>query len=91
MIDAAKLLNVSPATIYNWLKLGILNRDSTGKIAAESLTHIYQRGDKLKSRANKSLKNQACGINPAIFLDQVSQLDSEFFGDAYQTCPLNTR
>lgn len=59
--QAAKLTNVSTATIRNWLKTGYLKSAGKGTIYAESIDEFIATvagKEKLTSRANKSLKDE---------------------------------
>ncbi len=58
--SAAKQLNVSSATIRNWLKTGYLGYGANGTVDSESINFFLRQHagkEKLVSRANKSLKD----------------------------------
>jgi len=59
--QAAKTVNVTPATIRNWIKTGYLVQTGKGLISKESFD-LFMEGiagkEKLNSRANKRLKDE---------------------------------
>ena len=58
--DAAQLLEVSTASIRNWIKAGYFTRAGTGLISRESFESFQNEvagQEKLTARANKSLKD----------------------------------
>ncbi|MBL8027637.1 MAG: N-6 DNA methylase [Fibrobacteres bacterium] len=58
--ESAKKVNVSPATIRNWIKTGYLQLSEAGVLSEESLNSLLTSVDyvkKLSSRANKSRKD----------------------------------
>jgi site-specific DNA-methyltransferase (adenine-specific) len=60
--QAAEQLNVSSATIRNWVKTGYLVSLRKGKVTQESLEYFQQNvagTEKLNARANKSLKTES--------------------------------
>jgi len=59
--QAAKTVNVSTATIRNWIKTGYLTQSGKGVISQESLEKFISEvagKEKLNSRANKLLKDE---------------------------------
>jgi site-specific DNA-methyltransferase (adenine-specific) len=88
--DAAQILEVSSATVRNWLKTGYLVNSGMGAVDPQSLDSFAQRyagKEKLNGRANKSLKdshnhNAVTSRFLAMITSQVNQLNS--IGDDYQ-------
>lgn len=59
--QAAKIANVSTATIRNWIKTGYLTQSGKGVVSQESLEKFISEvagKEKLNSRANKLLKDE---------------------------------
>ena len=58
--DVASQLEVSIASVRNWIKTGYLNQTSRGMVSIDSLEDFKKKisgGEKLTARANKSLKD----------------------------------
>ena len=79
--EAAKIANVSTATIRNWIKTGYLIQSINGIISQESLNKFISEiagKEKLNSRANKSFKDEH---DHKEISDKVNKLIKEFKGE----------
>ncbi len=89
MIDAAKLLGVSRATIRNWVKTGYLFQTSTGLISRESFDLFVNKvagQEKLTARANKSLKDSHDHAELQVRFQELvkeTEIDCDNIGDQY--------
>jgi site-specific DNA-methyltransferase (adenine-specific) len=88
--DAARDINVSDATIRNWIKTGLLEQSSKNHISISSINALKENvigNDKLVLRANKSLKDNHNhdGLTAEIIAYvNDNSLDSNLLGAMYQ-------
>ena len=83
MNEAAELFHVSPSTIHNWVKEGLLSFDEERRITIESIRRFQSQHagkHKLQARANKLHKD---GHDPAEVVRMIQkELCSDTFDDA---------
>lgn len=90
IVDAARLLGVSTASIRNWIKTGYLDQTGSGFISQESFESFKNEvagQEKLTKRANKSLKDSHDHRELQTrfqTLLKASDLDSEQVGGQYE-------
>ncbi len=94
--DVATQLQVSSASVRNWIKTGYLEQIRQGVVSIESFEDFKKKvagGEKLTSRANKSLKdshNHEELQKKFISLLQAAKVNSEELGNKYEEALSNS-